>query len=157
MSRTFNEVRRTIVPERVQTDFKLDPEGADPAQTLPFVMTLLAHLSGHGDAGPLGERTLVGVNKESLPALFKRYAPELVLYVKNRIDGTEDLKTELKFRDMKDFSVEALIEMVPYLRSLMEKRRKLVKLRNAVQSDPDGKKALASELSESVQRGLDSN
>jgi type VI secretion system protein ImpC len=97
---------------------------------MPFVVGVLADLSGHRDphgeppSELIGERRFVGIDADNFDDVMSRIQPRLALRVLDELrkDGTE-VAVELHFRGMADFEPAAIIRQIEPLRRLLEARQ----------------------------------
>ncbi len=115
---------------RVQIEYDVELYGADKKVQLPFVMGVLADLSGNaGKAStPLPERKFLEVSADNLDDRLSAMEPGIALSVPNTLTGEGNLKVEMSFRSMDDFSPAAVARNVPALRRLLEARQQLANL-----------------------------
>jgi type VI secretion system protein ImpC len=96
-------------------------------QELPFVVGVLADLSGHRRKNtlPLRQRHFLTVDRDSFDAVLARVRPQLHLQVPSRLEGRSDpLHLDLEFTRGVDFLPVRLAERIPELRQLLEERRR---------------------------------
>ncbi len=150
-SDSFNQDRRRFVnKERISPAIMLDVGDAQPRTTLPFVFALMSNLSGTALSRQPGldKRDLQQVlDRHSFNSLFEKFSPELEKVVKNRILPSEgDLKLQLKFKSMADFTPERIVQQVPVLREWLERRNDWQLVKNTIGADPEKKKRIAEAL-----------
>lgn len=115
---------------RVQIAYDVEVSGETKMVELPFVMGVLADLSGH-DANslpPLNERSFVDIDVTNLDRRMREITPSLFLQVKNQLTGEGAINTDLKFTKMDDFRPDEVARQVPALRKMLEAREKLAAL-----------------------------
>lgn len=144
----FNQDRRKFVnKERISPAIVLDVGGAQPKITIPFVLTVMSKLSGTAMSRQPGidKRELYQVlDRNSFTKLFKEFTPEIHKFVKNRLDPKKaDLKVELDFKSMSDFTPEGVVKQVPALKAYLDERNNLQRLKDTVGADPEKKKHVA--------------
>ena len=140
-------------PPRVQIEY-VDPT-ADEKVELPFVMGVLADLSGnspgHGkedfDKGTAASRKFVEFDMDNFDERMSSESgvrPGVSFHVENRLteESGEKLSVKLDFKSMADFSPAAVAKQVPILAELLEARQKLANLRVYM----DGKDAANQQL-----------
>lgn len=123
--------RKTRVrPPRVHITYEVETGGAMVMKEIPFVMGVLADLSGHAKDAPLKlkdtNRKFVEVDRDNFDDVLKSMKPRLVLRVENTLkdDGSE-LATELEFQKLADFRPENVVEQVKPLSDLQDVRNQL--------------------------------
>lgn len=122
-----------VRPPRVQLTYDVEKGDAIEQKELPFVMGVLADLSGNPkDPLPkLRDRKFVNVDLDNFDEVMKGVAPRATYRVKNELtpEGGE-FAVDMSFEKMEDFRPEAVVEKVEPLRQLLEARTKLADLRN---------------------------
>src|SRR5262245_8528097 len=95
---------------RVQIEYDVELAGAEKRVQLPFVMGVLADLSGQAASPlpPVGERKFVETDSANFEARMKATRPRLDLDVPNTLTSHGSLKVELTFERMDDFSPAAV-------------------------------------------------
>ena len=127
-----------VRPPRVSITYEVETGGAIEMKELPFVMGVLADLSGN-PAQPLPrlkERKFVEVNPDNFDTVLKSAQPRLQFTTENKLqpDGSK-IAVELKFESLEDFSPDKVAEQVKPLRELLELRTKLADLRGKLQGN----------------------
>jgi type VI secretion system protein ImpB len=127
-----------VRPPRVSITYEVETGGAIEMKELPFVMGVLADLSGN-PAQPLPrlkERKFVEVNPDNFDTVLKSAQPRLQFTTDNKLqpDGSK-IAVELKFESLDDFSPDKVAEQVKPLRELLELRTKLADLRGKLQGN----------------------
>lgn len=130
---TQHKLDRVRAP-RVQITYDVEIGGAIENKELPFVVGVLADLSGK-PAEPLPkvkDRKFVEIDRDNFNRVLEGMKPRLAFKVDNKLGGKEDtqIAVELKFKSLDDFHPEQVAEQVEPLRKLMEARRRLSELRN---------------------------
>jgi type VI secretion system protein ImpB len=117
-----------VRPPRVQITYDVETGGAIQKKELPFVVGVLADLSGK-PAEPLPklkDRKFVEIDRDNFNEVLAKAAPRLAFQVNNVLGGSaEKLNVELSFRNIDDFGPLAVIGQVAALRKLFEARRRL--------------------------------
>lgn len=121
-----------VRPPRVHITYDVETGGAIEKRELPFVVGVLADLSGQPEKPlpPIKDRKFVEIDRDNFDQVLGKVEPRLAFKVDNRLseDDTK-LGVELKFRSMEDFSPAHVAEQIPPLRRLLEARRALANLR----------------------------
>jgi len=115
---------------RVQIEYDVELYGAQKTIQLPFVMGVLADLSGN-PAEPLpevAERKFLEFNIDNFEKRIKAMKPRVAMQVANTLAGKDKLNVELTFESMDDFSPAAIARQVAPLRDLLEARQQLANL-----------------------------
>ncbi len=117
---------------RVQITYDVETNGAMEKKELPFVMGVLADLSGQPKDAPkaLKDRKFVPIDRDNFNDVLAKAAPRVAMKVPNRLSGEADssLNVELNFQTMDDFEPARVATQVPALRELLNMRDKLNQL-----------------------------
>ena len=111
-----------------------DPYDAEKLIELPFVMGVLADLSGNASevAKPdMAERKFLDIDMDNFDKRMAAIEPAVSMKVKNRLgdgDGGDKLSVSLKFSKMDDFSPAAIARQVPATARLLQAREQLANL-----------------------------
>jgi type VI secretion system protein ImpB len=110
-----------------------DPYDAEKLIELPFVMGVLADLSGNASevAKPdMNDRTFLDIDMDNFDKRMAAIEPGLAMKVPNKLgDGSgEKLSMKLKFQKMDDFSPAAIARQVPATAKLLKAREQLANL-----------------------------
>lgn len=127
MSQKF--IRRNRAP-RVQIEYDVELYGADKKVQLPFVMGVLADLSGNAgkELPPVADRKLVEFSVDNFDSRLKAIEPGVQMEVPNTLTGEGNLKVDLKFESLSDFEPAAIARRVEPLKQLLEARMQLSNL-----------------------------
>ena len=124
-----------VRPPRVQITYDVEVGDAIETKELPFVLGVLADLSGQPKEPlpKLKERKFVQIDRDNFDDVLKGTAPRLALHVDNKLknDSTQ-LSIDLDFEKLEDFEPTAIVNQVAPLKQLLEMRAKLSDLRNKV-------------------------
>ncbi len=114
---------------RVQIEYDLELYGAEKKVQLPFVMGVLADLSGkplaESPLPPVGDRKFVDIDAEKFDKTLKDMKPHTAFRVPNVLTGEGELSVDITFASMDDFSPEAVARQVDGLKELLEARTQL--------------------------------
>ncbi len=115
---------------RVQIEYEVELYGAEQRVQLPFVMGVLADLSGQPAAPPtaLAERAFLEFDIDNFDSRMKAIRPRLSFPVDNALAGAGQLKVDLAFECMEDFSPVSIALQVDALRQLLLARQQLADL-----------------------------
>ena len=115
---------------RVQIEYDVELYGAQKKVQLPFVMGVLADLSGKpaDPLAPVGERKFLEVDTDNFDARMKAMKPRAAFSVPNTLTGEGELKVDITFESMDDFSPAAVAKKVDALGKLLEARTQLSNL-----------------------------
>jgi len=135
-------------PPRVQIEYK-DPYNSEKMVELPFVMGVMADLSGNASAvekPELEERKFLDIDMDNFDKRLAAVEPGLAFRVDNKLGGeggdSAKLGVNLKFEKMADFEPAAVAKQVPALAKLLEARQRLANLQRYM----DGKAAAEQQL-----------
>ena len=121
--------QRLATPARVQIKYDVETEGEEPILELPFVIGVLADLSGMPAEAkkPMKKRPFTAITKENFNSVMAGAAPRVEMRVPNRITNApdEELNVELLFKTMADFDPGRVAEQVPALNEMLTMRRQL--------------------------------
>ena len=129
-----------VRPPRVHVTYDVEVGDAIEVKELPFVMGVLADLSGQPtEALPkLKDRRFVEINPDNFDAVLDSFKPHLSLEVDNKLSEDADagkLKVDLDFKSLDDFDPGNVAKNVKPLRELLDLRTKLGDLRGALQGN----------------------
>jgi type VI secretion system protein ImpB len=127
MQHKLDRVRRP----RVQISYDVETGGAMQKVELPFVVGVLADLSGQPSdpLKPLKERSFVNIDRDNFNDVMAKAAPRVALKVQNRLtDEDTKLAVELKFKSIDDFQPAKIAEQVGPLNELLKMRQELTQL-----------------------------
>jgi type VI secretion system protein ImpB len=114
-------------PPRVQITYDVEIGNAVEKKELPFVVGLMADLSGQ-PLNPLPkfkDRRFVEVDRDNFNDVMGKIAPRLDLSVPDTLKGEGNLKVELNFTEFDHFHPEAIVAQIPRLTKLLEARQQL--------------------------------
>jgi type VI secretion system protein ImpB len=115
----------------VQITYDVETNGAMQKTELPFVVGVMADLSGHPSKPlpPMKERKVVAIDRDNFNEVMARQMPRLALKVDNTLtDENTRLAVELKFKHIDDFEPARVAEQIGPLRELLEVRGRLKQL-----------------------------
>lgn len=146
--------------ERVNITYKSKTGDAQQEVELPLKMLMLGDFTLQASEEPLADRKPINIDKDNFNDVMGSQKLQLPLQVKDRItEGGGELAVTLKFKNIKDFSPEGIVEQVPELKKLLELRVALNALKGPLQNkaafrrkiqdlltDSDSRKKLMAEL-----------
>lgn len=115
---------------RVQIEYDVEVYGAQKKIELPFVMGVMADLSGK-PAEPLAsvaDRKVLEIDVDNFDERMKACKPRVAFQVPNTLTGEGNLSVELTFQSMDDFSPAAIARKVDALNKLLTARTELANL-----------------------------
>jgi type VI secretion system protein ImpB len=124
-------IRRNRAP-RVHISYE-DPYDAERRIELPFVMGVMADLSGNNstvEKPEIADRTFLEFDMDNFENRMAAVEPGMSFKVDNKLgDGSgEKLSVDLHFKKMDDFTPAAVARQVPALAKLLESREQLANL-----------------------------
>jgi type VI secretion system protein ImpB len=122
---------------RVQIEYDVEIYGSEKKIELPFVMGVLADLSGK-PVEPLPEvteRKFLEIDIDNFDERMKAIAPRVAFSVPNTLTGEGHVMVDITFESMDDFSPAAVARKVDALKKLLDARTELANL----QTYMDGK------------------
>ena len=124
-----------VRPPRVQITYDVQVGDAIEKRDLPFVVGVLADLSGMPEKPlpPIAKRKFVNVDRDNLNDVMQKVGPRLAFKVPNRLSEDDTrLNVELKFENMDDFQPARVAQQITPLRKLLELRNSLANLRSSL-------------------------
>ncbi|RQN39306.1 type VI secretion system contractile sheath small subunit [Paraburkholderia tropica] len=124
-------------PPRVQIEYDVEIYGSEKKVELPFVMGVLADLSGKPvePLPPVADRTFLDIDIDNFDERMKAIKPRVAFSVPNTLTGEGQLMVDMTFESIEDFSPAAVAGKVDSLRQLLDARTQLANL----QTYMDGK------------------
>jgi type VI secretion system protein ImpB len=115
---------------RVQIEYDVEIYGADKKIELPFVMGVMADLSGKpAEALPaVADRKFLEIDVDNFDDRLKACKPRVAFQVPNTLTGEGNLNVEMTFENMDDFSPAAVAKKVDALNKLLQARTELSNL-----------------------------
>lgn len=122
-------VARNRAP-RVQIEYDVEVYGAQKKVQLPFVMGVLADLSGKPaePLPPVADRKMLEIDVDNFDDRMKAMKPRVAFTVPNTLTGEGNLAVDITFESMEDFSPGAIARKVAGLDKLLETRQQLSNL-----------------------------
>ena len=111
-----------------------DPYDAERLVELPFVMGVMADLSGNNSAvekPDMNDRSFLDFDMDNFDKRMAAIEPGLTMKVPNKLgsgEGGDKLSVNLKLRKMEDFAPAALARQVPAVAKLLQAREQLSNL-----------------------------
>ena len=138
-----------VRPPRVHITYDVETGGAIVLKELPFVMGVLADLSGKPDEAlpRLRDRKFVEIDRDNFNAVMRGMKPRLAFRVDNKLaDDDTKLSVELRFNTLDDFEPAQVVQQVEPLRKLLEVRQQL----SSLLAKTDGNDRLSEKLQDIV-------
>ena len=115
---------------RVQIEYDVEVYGAEKKMQIPFVMGVLADLAGKSE-DPLpsvDDRKMLEIDVDNFDNRMKALKPRAAFSVPNTLTGEGDLKVDITFENLDDFSPAAVARKVAGLDKLLDARTQLANL-----------------------------
>lgn len=138
-----------VRPPRVHITYDVEVGDAIEMKELPFVVGVVADLSGKPDEPlpRLRDRKFVEIDRDNFNAVLKGMKPRLAFRVDNKLtDDDTKLAVELRFNSLDDFEPEQVARQVEPLRKLLDTRIQL----KALLAKADGNDRLSERLQEII-------
>jgi type VI secretion system protein ImpB len=115
---------------RVQIEYDVEVYGAQKKVELPFVMGVMADLSGKpaDPLAPVDERKFLEIDVDNFDDRLKACKPRVAFQVPNTLTGEGNIAVDLTFESMDDFSPAAVAKKVDALNNLLTARNELANL-----------------------------
>lgn len=115
---------------RVQIEYDVEVYGAEKKVELPFVMGVMADLSGKPtEALPaVDERKFLEIDVDNFDDRLKAAKPRVAFQVPNTLTGEGNISVDVTFESMDDFSPAAVAKKVESLSKLLTARTELSNL-----------------------------
>ncbi len=134
---------------RVQITYDVHTGGAMKKSELPFVVGVLADLSGQikTPLPPLKERKAVFIDRDNFNDVLAKANPRLAIRVPNMLtDPNSKLAVELNFKHIDDFEPAHVAEQIAPLKQLLEMRTELTHLLGRMEGNDKLEQLLADVL-----------
>lgn len=115
---------------RVQIEYDVELYGAEKKIELPFVMGVMADLSGKPAEAlpPVADRKFLEIDVDNFDDRLKACKPRVAFQVPNTLTGEGNINVEMTFDSMEDFSPAAVARKVDALNKLLQARTELANL-----------------------------
>jgi type VI secretion system protein ImpB len=115
---------------RVQIEYDVELYGAQKKIQLPFVMGVLADLTGKPTEAPppVADRKFLDIDVDNFDSRMKALKPRVAFQVPNTLTGEGNISVDITFESMDDFSPAAIASKVDALNKLLEARQQLSNL-----------------------------
>ena len=115
---------------RVQIEYDVELYGAEKKIQLPFVMGVLADLSGKPAEAlpPVADRKFLEIDVDNFDSRMKALKPRAAFQVPNTLTGDGNISVDITFESMDDFSPAAVARKVDALAKLLDARQQLANL-----------------------------
>jgi type VI secretion system protein ImpB len=115
---------------RVQIEYDVEIYGAEKKAQIPFVMGVMADLAGKpADEQPsVEDRKMMEIDVDNFDSRMKALKPRAAFSIPNTLTGEGDLKVDITFESLDDFSPGAVARKVAGLDKLLDARTQLANL-----------------------------
>lgn len=140
----MNSQHKRVHKNRVSITYDVDTDGATQSRELPFVVGVIADLSGHRqDKGAIEDRQFIRIDQDNFDQVMSSLGPQLSIKVDNRLAGDgSSMVCDLSFNAMSDFRPENVVQQVPALKELVDTRNQLISLLGKSDRNRDLEQAL---------------
>jgi type VI secretion system protein ImpB len=141
---------------RVQITYDVETNGAMQKIELPFVVGVLADLSGKPKEAlrALKDRKVVQIDRDNFNDVLAKATPRVALKVDNKLtDEATKLAVELNFKNLDDFEPARVAQQVGPLRELLEMRQRLSQLLTKMEGN-DKLEALLADVLSNTEKAL---
>jgi type VI secretion system protein ImpB len=130
---------------RVQIEYDLELYGAEKKVNLPFVMGVMADLSGKPEEALPGveDRKFLEIDVDNFDERLKASKPRVAFSVPNTLTGEGNIAVDLTFESMDDFSPGAVARKVDSLNKLLTARDQLTNLMALMDGKGDAESLIA--------------
>jgi type VI secretion system protein ImpB len=135
---------------RVQIEYDVEVYGAEKSVQLPFVMGVLADLSGQpaDPLAPVADRKFLEIDVDNFDERLKSMKPRVAVQVPNTLTGEGNLSVDMTFESMDDFTPAAIARKVGSLNKLLEARGQLSNLLTYMDGKTGAEELIAKLLNE---------
>lgn len=135
---------------RVQIEYDVELYGAEKKIQLPFVMGVMADLSGKSaeDLPAVADRKALDIDVDNFDERMKSMKPKVQFTVPNTLTGEGNLAVDITFESMDDFSPAAVARNVDALSKLLEARTQLANLKTYMDGKTGAEKLIAQVLND---------
>jgi type VI secretion system protein ImpB len=150
MSESLQHKLDRVRRPRVQITYDVETGGAMQKTELPFVVGVMADLSGQrkNPLPVMKERKFVPIDRDNFNEVLAKAEPRLALKVQNRLtDEDTKLAVELNFKHLDDFEPARVAEQVAPLKELLDMRLRLTQLLSKMEGNDKLEQLLGEVLS----------
>lgn len=129
MSESTQHKLDRVRPPRVQITYDVETGDAIEKKELPFIVGILADLSGDQGKPPLKDRKFTEIDRDNFNEVMEGINPELSFTVDNKLtDEDNQLNVNLEFEELDDLKPSSIVKQIEPLRKLFEARQRLADL-----------------------------
>jgi type VI secretion system protein ImpB len=135
---------------RVQIEYDVELYGAEKKIQLPFVMGVLADLSGKSadELPAVADRKALDIDVDNFDERLKAMKPKVQFTVPNSLTGEGNMAVDITFESMDDFSPANVARKVDALNKLLEARTQLANLKTFMDGKTGAEKLIAKVLAD---------
>lgn len=145
-------------PARVEIEYEVELYGAEKEINLPFVMGVMADLSGKQETGDevaasartsrgtIPDRKFLEIDIDNFDERMKAMKPRTTFRVPNKLTGEGEMSVDLTFESMDDFSPAAVARKIAPLNQLLTARTQLANLLTYMDGKDKAEKLIAEAL-----------
>ncbi|MBD3317599.1 MAG: type VI secretion system contractile sheath small subunit [Chitinivibrionales bacterium] len=135
-----------VRPPKVQINYDVETYNSVEKKELPFMMGILADLSGDnkqtdakGRPLKITDRKFVNIDPDNFNDVLSSCKPRVTCRVPDKLSGEEgkSLNVDVEFSTLEDFHPERVAQKVEPLRKLMEARRRLASLKQKMDGNDE--------------------
>jgi type VI secretion system protein ImpB len=133
--------------ERVNIVYKPAGDAQEDVE-LPLRILMLGDFTGRADDTPVEDRKPISIDKDNFNDVLEQYSLAVNVTVPDTLSGEAgaELPVALKFKSMKDFTPEGIVDQVPTLKALLDLRNALNALKGPLGNVPAFRKKIQSLL-----------
>jgi type VI secretion system protein ImpB len=149
MAKDSQQMLGRIRRPRVHITYDVETGGAMKAVELPFVVGVLADLSGQPKEAlrPLKDRKAAFIDRDNFNDIMAKAGARVALRVPNLLtDPNSKLAIELNFKHIDDFEPARVAEQIAPLKQLLEMRQELTQILNRMEGNDKLEQLLADVL-----------
>ena len=137
---------------RVQIEYDVELYGAEKKIQLPFVMGVLADLSGKPAVPlpPVDDRKFLDIDVDNFNKRMKSIKPRVAFQVPNTLTKEGNISVDISFESMDDFSPAAVAKKTDALKKLLEARQQLSNLMTWMDGKSGAEELIAKVLGDSA-------
>jgi type VI secretion system protein ImpB len=160
-----------VRPPKVQISYEVETLDAIVKKELPFVMGVIADLSGDNEVKDakgrpvkITDRKFSQIDRDNFNTILNGCKPRAAFRVADKLSGEagKTMSIDLEFQHMNDFHPEKIAEKIEPMRKLMEARRRLASLKQKMDGNTDLENSLNEilknvDLRQQVKASLEAN
>jgi type VI secretion system protein ImpB len=136
--------------ERVEILFKPATGDAQREVELPLRLMVMGDFKGYKDTRKMEDREPVSIDKDNFNSVLKEQEVKLDFSVKDTISAEEDavINVQMDIENINDFNPDSIVEKIPKLKDLLEKRNAFLALRGPLVNKVPFQKMLTEAMSD---------